>query len=106
MIYATITIRMPIPLMEKIEDDVKAGTFRSRTDALTQYIQAGVRISEYQAMLKDPTKAAEFQKKMQDIIHNEKLEGWLESMSTQQLDGLLGLMEIEKGKRYDQRRLN
>ena len=57
-------------------------------------------------MLRDPKKAAEFQSKMQDIIHNEKLEGWIESLSSQQLDGLLGLMEIEKDKRYDQRRLN
>lgn len=106
MIYGTMSITMPLDLLEKIHDDVKSGAFRSKSAAVTEYAKIGIRISGYQDMLRDPKKAAEFQSKMQDIIHNEKLEGWLESMSTQQLDGLLGLMEIEKDKRYDQRRLN
>ncbi|MCY4492041.1 MAG: hypothetical protein OXC46_11375 [Thaumarchaeota archaeon] len=105
MIYGTITIRTPVTILEKIEHDVKTGSFRSRTDAITQYLQAGIRISEYQEMLKDPAKAAEFQQKMQAVIQDEKLEGWIESLSSQQLDGLMGLMEIEKDKRHDQRRL-
>ena len=106
MIYGTMSITMPLDLLEKIQDDIKAGSFRSKSAAVTEYSRIGIRISNYQEMLKDPAKAKEFQKKMQDVIQNEKLEGWIESLSSQQLDGLMGLMEIEKDKRYDQRRLN
>ena len=106
MITGLATVSLSVEILEKIASDIAAGTFRNRSQAIAEYVQVGIRISGYQEMLKDPKKAAEFQKKMQDVVQNEKLEGWIESLSSQQLDGLMGLMEIGKDKRFDQRRLN
>ncbi|MCY4490000.1 MAG: hypothetical protein OXC46_00880 [Thaumarchaeota archaeon] len=103
--YANVTIRLPMDVMEKISNDVTTGQHKNKSTAALEYIKVGIRISEYQELLKDPSKSKEFQKKMHDIVQNEKLEGWIESLSSQQLEGLLGLMQIEKEKRYDQRSL-
>ena len=104
-LFATLSIRVPMQIAEKIEDDINTGMFSNKSSAVNSYLKVGIRISEYQIMLKDPEKAKEFQKKMHDIVQNENLEGWLESLSVQQLEGFLGLLQIEKEKRFEQRSL-
>ena len=59
---------------------------------------------EYQEMMKDPAKAAEFTKKMQEILKEDQLIEWSQTLTSGQLDGFIMLLRMEKDNRVKQQR--
>lgn len=65
----------------------------------------GSQVIRYQAMMNDPERRAEFMEKMNQIIQNDQLDGWFETLTTEQLSGFLTYTQVELDKRHIQGKL-
>lgn len=59
-----------------------------------------MRVLHYQTMMQDPDKAAEFQKRMQEIIKQDELTDWAATLTEEEISGFLLLLQTEKEGRY------
>ena len=103
---AGISVRVPHPLLDEIEIEIEKGEFRSVSDAIIKCTEVGLEAIKYKEMMADPVKAAEFATKMQEAIKEDEVSQWAETLSREQLDGFIMLMNMEKEKRYSIRKFN
>jgi len=95
-----MNIRCDLSLVERINELVKdyrnpRGVFKSSSEAVRELIKVGLEVHNYQDIMKDPQKAAEFQEKMQELIKNEEMDKWSETLNTQQLEGFATFMKLK-----------
>ena len=69
-----ISTRWEIIDLDDIEKLVKSATnpegkFTSVSDVIRNCTKVGIKVHNYQEMMKDPEKADEFRQKMQEMIH-------------------------------------
>lgn len=93
-------LRLDISQLESLENLVKRKKFKDVTKALRECANIGAQVIEYQDMMKDETKSAEFIQKMNDMIKNEDFEQFAHTLDSQQIDGFLYLLKLEKDNRY------
>lgn len=104
-----ITVRWLFSDIEEIEKHVKShsnpdGKFNDTSEAIRELVKVGAKVIEYQQMMKDPAKADEFRQKMNEMMQTDKMDQWSETLSNEQLDGVIMFLNIEKEKRYDQKK--
>lgn len=75
--------------------------FNNTSEAIRECAKVGVKVHNYQEMMKDPEKANEFRQKMQDMLKNEEVFDWVETLSSDQIDGFLMALQMKKDKRYE-----
>ncbi len=102
----TVSTRWDLPIIEDIEKLVKSpinpkGPFQNTSLAIRECTKVGIKVHNYQEMMKDPEKADEFRKKMQDMIKNEEVFEWVHTLQPDQIDGFLMALQMEKDKRYE-----
>ncbi len=102
----TISTRWNLVIIEDIEKLVKSlvnpkGTFPNTSEAIRECTKVGIKVHNYQEMMKNPEKADEFRKKMQEMIQNEEVINWVHTLTPDQIDGFMMTMQMEKDKRYE-----
>jgi len=96
--------------LDDIENLVKSplkpnAPFTNTSKAIRELAKVGVKVHNYQEMMKDPEKANEFRQKMQDFIKNEEVFEWVDTLSPDQIDGFLMALQMKKDKRYEVQKL-
>ena len=71
--FCNVSTRLPEEVMDKIDKQVNDGRFKNVSAAVAKCAETGIQVFEYQEMMKDPAKAEEFIKKMQEVIKEEQL---------------------------------
>jgi len=103
---STLSTRWDNSVLDEIEKLVKSpinhkGPFANTSVAIRECTKVGIKVHNYQEMMKDPEKADEFRKKMQDMIKNEEVFDWVHTLQPDQIDGFLMALQMEKDKRYE-----
>ncbi len=81
--------------------DNQTGVFKNVSEAIRECTKVGIKVHNYQKMMKDPKLAEEFRKKMQDYIQNEEVIEWVHTLDNSQIDGFILTMQMEKDKRWE-----
>ena len=102
----TISTRWNLPIIEDIENLVKSplnptGSFPNTSEAIRECTKVGIKVHNYQEMMKDPEKANEFILKMQEMLQNEEVFDWAATLTPDQIDGFLMALQMQKDKRYE-----
>ena len=102
----TISFRIPIQELDDIERHIEPdGPFLSLSEAIRELTKAGSRIKDFQKEMNDPKKALEFQAKMQELLQTEQVMPWADTLTDTQVEGYLGLLQMQKDMRYKQGKL-
>ena len=72
---------------------------RNFSDAVCGCIEVGLKIHEHRKMLEDPIKAKQFIEKMMNKMRNDKMIGWLASLTDTELDGVIMAVTMERENR-------
>ena len=78
--------------------------FRNKSSALVNLAMIGADVLDYKEMMKDPENVKEFTAKMQKHQEDETTTEHAATLTTQQLEGYIGMYKIELEGRYDQKR--
>ena len=101
-----ITLRITLQELDDIEKHIAPeGHFLSLSEAVRELAKAGSRIKDFQKEMNDPKKALEFQAKMKELLQTEQVMPWAESLTDTQVEGYLGLLQMQKDMRYTQGKL-
>lgn len=102
----SINLRCDWVLVDDLEKLVKEpknplGVFSSVSEALRECAKVGIKVHNYQEMMKDPKKANEFRERMQSMLKNDEVFEWVQSLKHDQIDGFLMALQMEKDKRFE-----
>ena len=102
--------RWELSVLDDIEKLVQshehpAATFHSTSEAIRECAKVGVKVHNYQEMMKDPEKANEFREKMQNFIKNEEVFDWVQTLQPEQIDGFMMALQMEKDQRFKVKKL-
>ena len=100
-----IAFRTEIEFLDELETFIESGKFASASEAVRETSKVGMRVLHYQEMMQDPDKAAEFQKKMQDVIQSGEAVDWVKTLDMEQLRGFIDLMQLEREGRMQVKHL-
>lgn len=101
----SINMRCDFSLVDDVEKLVKSpqnptGAFDSVSQAIRECAKVGMKVHNYQEMMKDPERANEFREKMQLMIKNDEVFDWVATLERDQIDGFLMALQMEKDQRY------
>ncbi len=102
--------RWDLVLIDDVEKLVKThqnpgGVFKNVSHAIRECTKVGIKVHTYQEMMKDPLKADEFRAKMQEMLQNEEIIDWVQTLTPEQIDGFLMALQMQKDKRYEVQKL-
>lgn len=105
-----ISTRWDHSILDDIEKLVKApgkpdAAFSNTSEAIRECTKVGIKVHNYQEMMKDPEKANEFREKMQQMLQNEEVFDWVATLTPDQIDGFLMALQMQKDKRYEVQKL-
>lgn len=106
----TLSTRWDLPVVEDVEKLVKSplnptGSFGNVSEAIRECTKVGIKVHNYQEMMKDPDKANEFREKMQEMLQNEEVFDWVATLTPDQIDGFMMAMQMQKDNRYKVQKL-
>ena len=106
-----ISTRWEIPDLQDVEKKVRTienptGIFESVSEAIRELSKIGLKVMTYQNMMKDPEKASEFQEKMNEMLQTQSMDQWSQTLTSDQIDGFLMFLQLEKEKRFEQKQFN
>lgn len=97
----SFSLRLSLELLDKLENNVKEGKFSSISVAMRSYVELGMHVESYKAMIKDP----KFLKSIEDLKRTEGIFHWIETLNDEQVDAIAMALKMEKEKRYDTKTL-
>ena len=100
----SVSVRVPNGLLDDLEMEIEKGEFRSVSDAVIKCTEVGLEAIRYKEMIKDPKKAEEFATKVKELVQQDELFTWAETLSTEQVDAFVSLLKMEKEKRVSVRK--
>jgi len=105
-----VSTRWDLVDLDDIEKLVKSplnvkAPFSNTSQAIRECAKVGVKVHNYQEMMKDPEKADEFRKKMQEMLKNEEVLEWVNTLDNSQIDGFLMALQMKKDKRWEMKTL-
>ena len=103
-------LRIQNQLLDELEKHVilkdrPDGKFNNMSECIRECAKLGLKLLDYQEMIKDPKQAEEFQKKMKDIIKGEEMFEWTHSLTEIQIEGFLQALDMERNSRYENTKL-
>ena len=106
-----ISIRFGLNDLDEFEKNIRSdykpvAKFNSLSECIRELAKVGNKVLQYQDMMKDPERANEFKEKMQEMLETQNMDEWSQTLSSDQLDGFLMFLNIEKEKRFEQKQLN
>jgi len=103
--HTMIALRIHLQELQSLKKLIAEGQFRNMSDAVRETAKIGMRMLEYKKLLEDPERAHEFHAKMKEIIKNDEIFHWLETLSIDQVDAFHQALVMEKDKRYRMQKL-
>ncbi len=97
-----IAVRLPIDIAEQIGEKVDDGKFKSMSEAVRTYTQAGMRFEKLQKIMNDPEKKAEFEKNIRQAFEEQFHDESLETLDYDQLDAIYAKIGLLKDKKLEQ----
>ncbi len=91
--------------IDEVNRHVESNEYKNASVAIRKYSKLGLQITIYQKLMKDPEKAKEFQEKIKDFVEKEQHFEWAATLTTQQIEGFLMLLQMEKDERFKQHTL-
>ena len=85
----TISVRMPIDLLEELDDLVQAKQYRDRSEAIITKIQDGNHLHELMEIAKDPELQKEMNEKIKSMLVNSDIEQTLQTMSIKEREAII-----------------
>ena len=85
--------------VELLDDMVRTKKYASVSKAINVAVHTLNQVERYKTVIKDPVQAAEFQKKIQQIVQEDKVNAWAKSLTKTQLDGFIGFLTMEMERR-------
>ncbi len=99
----TFTVRMPIHLMQELENKSGLGLkYRNRSEALRSILQLGLRVDSLLEIHNDPKKKKEFEKKLAAMFQEKNVEKTLETMTDKELSAIIYIAQHLQDKKLDQ----
>ncbi len=95
----SFSLRIPLDLLERLENTVKNNKFPSVSEAIRSYIAVGMHVESYKTMIKDP----EFLKSIEELKQTEGIFTWIETLEDQQVDAIATALKMEKEQRFEKR---
>lgn len=104
-----ISLRLENRDLDEFEKNVKTtfnpdGRFLNLSECVRELAKVGCKVLEYQDMMKDPAKADEFKQKMQEMLQTQQIDEWSQTLTTEQIDGFVMFLSMEKEKRFEQKK--
>ena len=93
----SISLRLPLDLLEKLENAVKENKFSSVSEAIRSYTIVGMHVESYKTMIKDP----KFLKSIEDLKQTEGIFQWIETLTDTEADAITIALKMDKEKRYE-----
>ena len=93
----SFSLRMPNNLLDRLENAVKDGKFRSISEAIREYTEVGMHVETYKTKIKDP----KFLKSIEELKKTEGVFKWTEKLSDEEVDAVATALKMEKEKRYE-----
>ena len=93
----SFSLRLPLGLLEKLENSVKEGRYSSVAEAIRTNVEVGFLVESYKAMIKVP----EFIKSIDDLKQREGIFQWFDPLTDGQVDAIFTAAKMEKEKRYE-----
>ena len=100
-----VSCRVPVKTLEMIDNVIESGKFRSVSEVLEAAIDTFFKVQSHRSMMEDPAKAEEFRVKMQSVIEQEKYSEWLDTMTPDQMTGLIGMLEMAREGKWETQKL-
>ena len=105
-----VGLRLGAQLLDEFEKKIKSyknpdGKFTNMSECIRECAKIGSKLLDYQEMMKDPEKSKEFQKKLKEIIENEKVVQWSQALTDSQISAFAMALQIEKEARYENKKL-
>ena len=105
-----ISVRWDQEDIDDIEKRVQSeenpsGKFKDVSHGIRDLTRLGLKLLDYQEVMKDPLQSKEFIEKMQEFIRTEQTQQFIETLSDQQLNGFMMQCQMEKDSRYKNARL-
>ena len=105
-----ISTRWDHSVLDDVEKLVKSpvspdGKFKNVSEVIRECTKVGMKVHNYQEMMKDPEKSDEFRKKMHEMVQNEEILDWVQTLQPSQIDGFLMALQMEKDNRYKVQKL-
>ena len=94
-------IHFPYEMLEQLDKIRKDGHIESEAETIRQILKIGIFVHTMKSNVKDP----DFIEKMKALIKDEKLFDWLETMTTEQLQGIKVASELVLNGKYKQQNL-
>jgi len=91
------SFRIPIDMLDKLENKVKENKFENISEAIRSYIEVGIHVESYKSMIKDPA----FLKSIDELKKTEGLFQWIETLKDNEVDAIADALKFEKEKRYE-----
>ena len=85
----TISVRMPIDMVDKLDDEVTEKQFKDRSDAIITRIQDSYHFQELMEIAKDPELQKEMNTKIKSMLANSSIEQTLETMSIKERNAII-----------------
>lgn len=85
----TISVRVPIEILDKIEDQIKDGKYKNQTDAVITKLQNSDHFDTLMEIAKDPEKQKEMNEKIKSMLVESSTESILESMTIAQRETVI-----------------
>lgn len=100
-----VSCRVTVKTLEAIDNLIVEGKFRSTSEVLEAAIDTFFKVNSFRSMTKDPAKAEELRMQMQSIIEEERYEEWMDTLTTDQMTGLIGMLEMHRDGKWQAQKL-
>ena len=100
-----VSCRVPHQTLEAIDALIEQGEYRNTSEVLEAALDIFFKVRSHRTMMEDPAKAEEFRLKMQSVIEQEKYSEWLDTMTPDQMTGLIGMLEMAREGRWETQKL-
>ncbi len=105
-----IGLRIESQILDEFEKKIQSpnnsdAKFNNMSECIRECAKIGSKLLDYKEMMKDPNKAEEFQKKMQDTIQHDQVIEWSQTLSDSQINGFLMALQMEKETRFENKNI-
>ena len=87
-------------ILDELDEVIKSNHYSNTSEAIRELVKIGIKLYNYKEMMKDPQQSEEFLRKMQNLVQNNDVFDWTNTLSDTQLDGFFMALQMEKEKRY------
>ena len=100
-----ISTRVTVKTLEMIDELIEQRKFNSTAEVVDAALDTFFKVMSHRSIMADPSQAEEFRLKMQSVIEQEKYSEWLETLSRDQMTGLIGMLEMARNDKWETAKL-